>query len=133
LNQLALELQLILEDAYRRLDLLWAGKDNDLDALLHAHYRQSLPVGDLNEPDNKSLSFGNTSWKEISTQEPWDSTAYRAISACLQMRNPREQLAAIRHVLHDLRKALLEHFTVEDILLEVGDDALHRWDPSKRI
>lgn len=42
----------------------------------------------------------------------------------LKERKPHEQLEKIRSCLTELRSALLEHFTLADVLLEVGDRKL---------
>ena len=41
----------------------------------------------------------------------------------LSERNPRSQLEALQPILADLHKKLSENFSVEDVLLKIGDDA----------
>ena len=61
---------------------------------------------------------------DISIYGKWDKDVYDVVKKYLEERNPREQLKYIYRVATQLRDALEKHFTISDILLEVGDNRL---------
>ena len=57
----------------------------------------------------------------ISISEPWNNNVYRQIKTHLDSRRPRDQLKYIYAAATQLRESLEKHFSIADILLEVGD------------
>ncbi|MGW3563510.1 hypothetical protein ACWDSL_06350 [Streptomyces sp. NPDC000941] len=52
---------------------------------------------------------------------PWDSSTQQRVAEHLDIQRPRELLAEMRSSLSALRAALLEHFSLEDILIDVRE------------
>ncbi|AEV84209.1 hypothetical protein ACWT_3186 [Actinoplanes sp. SE50] len=58
----------------------------------------------------------------LSFDDVMDESTYRAVQRYLDAENPREQLKRIKGSVSNMRRSLLKHFTVEDMLLRAGDE-----------
>lgn len=137
-------LQIINPDAYNSLHPLLSGKFNGLRVLLEIMRSGALPLAPTQEDiarvtDSLGLArherqrhmmvlMGELSpqWREtaLTTSSEWGPSTHDCVVQYLQERKPREQLTEIRNALEMLRAALEEHFTITDVLLEVGDSRL---------
>jgi hypothetical protein len=138
------ELVIIDADAYLKLQYLLVAKRSVIDQLLEIMAAGSMPLGGPTEEkikehlEDSSLvrSFRPTrnersefadriGWElkreAISISEPWTNAVYRQIKEDLNSRKPREQLKHIYAVATQLRGSLEAHFSITDILLDVGD------------
>lgn len=137
-------LQIINPDAYNRLLPLLSGKMNALRVLLDIMRSGALPVSPTREDIARLMDAGEGSsswrnhefsdvvrelsphWREtaFATSGDWGPSTFQGVVRYLQERQPRAQLAEIRSALELLRTALEEHFTIADVLLEVGDSRM---------
>ncbi|WP_353942162.1 hypothetical protein ABII15_11290 [Streptomyces sp. HUAS MG91] len=137
-------LQIINPDAYNALHPLLSGKFNGLRVLLEIMRSGALPLGPTQEDIARATDFRDPAprgrqhhmmslmhelspqWREsaLTTSSEWGPSTYECVVQYLQERKPREQLTEIRTALEMLRAALEEHFTITDVLLEVGDSRL---------
>jgi len=65
-------------------------------------------------------------WEEgaLPGREHWDAQIHARVTRYLAERKPREQVKEMRSCLSMLRSTLLEHFTLAEVMLEVGDARL---------
>ena len=146
-------LQVLDPEAFRELVPLLEGKRNALDALLKSMtHGQSLPLGpsissvqlltagsttgDADDQASDSRSWFDQDYDRrvrvaneiqrsaVPTGEPWDAEVLMQIKGYLDS-DPRRRLDEIKQMLVQLRGALLANFSIEDVLLKVGDE---RWD-----
>ncbi|MFE0627987.1 hypothetical protein ACFW3D_13585 [Streptomyces sp. NPDC058864] len=137
-------LQIIDPDAYNRLQPLLSGKFNALQLLLAVMRSGALPLAPTQEDLARAMDVGHPRSREsqdrmmanlrefsprwygtaLTTTSEWGPETYECVVRYLRERRPREQLAEIRAALAALRSALEEHFTISDVLLEVGDERL---------
>ncbi|WP_326577016.1 hypothetical protein OG539_12895 [Actinacidiphila glaucinigra] len=137
-------LQIIDPDAYNRLQPLLSGKCNALQLLLAIMRSGALPLAPTQEDLTRAMDVGHPRsrdgqdrmmanlrefsprWHDtaLPTSSEWGPTTYECVVRYLRERRPREQLAEIRAASAALRSALEEHFTISDVLLEVGDERM---------
>jgi hypothetical protein len=130
------QLQVIDPTAFESLVPLIEGKFNALDALLrlmtHGETLPVVPAGGLallmaGPPEPVGQRSGpNQLVKQIAesaipTNVSWDETILRQVKTHLSEDNPNEQLDQLRRSLGQLRESLLKVFSLEDIVLKVGD------------
>jgi len=133
------ELQVLDADSYRKLQPLLSGKMNALDSLLKVMGRGYLPVLGPSESDLRMLSeqsedtYNFTHFEKlqviaretqqgaISYSVDWDENIYKQIKKYLSTREPHERLEEIRNVLQQIKTVLESNFSLQDILLEIGD------------
>jgi regulator of sigma D len=60
----------------------------------------------------------------ISSSKAWDEQIYHRVKDYLSTRNPRQQLDDLKSILNQIREALERNFSLQDILLEIGDKRL---------
>lgn len=142
LERFSAELQLIDGDAYGRLTLLLGGKYTLLSAISRTvksnrlplvqdrngfskvvHGYESLYRDDIHE-GNAFYAALHPTLTSVPLDQRWDEPVGRSVASFLEEAMPRKQLDAIREQLANLRKALLDIFTVQDILPIVGDRAI---------
>ncbi|PSJ27097.1 hypothetical protein B7P34_19355 [Streptosporangium nondiastaticum] len=65
-------------------------------------------------------------WREeaLMLDTSWGPEEYAKVTRYLRERKPREQLDQMRTALAALRTALEEHFSIADVLLDVGNRRL---------
>ncbi|MDX2815403.1 hypothetical protein ABZ312_21040 [Streptomyces sp. NPDC006207] len=134
-------LQIIDPEAYNRLQPLLSGKFNALQVLLAIMRSGALPLAPTQEDLARAMDVGHPGsregqrrmmanleefaprWRDtaLATSSPWGPSTYESVVRYLREREPREQLSEIRAALESLRTALEKHFTISDVLLEVGD------------
>ncbi|MYW68788.1 hypothetical protein GTY65_32630 [Streptomyces sp. SID8379] len=137
-------LQIINPDAYNRLHPLLSGKFNALRVLLDIMRSGALPLAPTGEDIARAMEAGDPEsddgqdrmmalmrelsprWHDsaLATSSEWGPSTYDCVVLYLREREPRGQLAEIRGALEALRAALEEHFTIADVLLEVGDSRM---------
>jgi hypothetical protein len=139
LDQFSAELQVIDGDAYSKLTLLLEGKYTLLNAISGAVRSNRLPLVQdpekfskvmheykgLNDADSSKGQAFYTALRPtiaaVPLDERWSEPVGHSVASLLEETPPREQLGAIREQLANLRKALLDIFTPQDILPIVGD------------
>lgn len=144
MSQRGAALQIINPDAYNALHPLLSGKFNGLRVLLEIMRSGALPLAPTQDDiaratASESVPWHNRQhhmmmlmqelsprWREsaLTTSSAWGPSTYDYVVQYLQERKPREQLTEIRDALEMLRAALEEHFTIADVLLEVGDSRM---------
>lgn len=136
-------LQIMDTDSYNQLILLIDWKSGALRRLLDIMRSGALPLPSQEDlqaamgPDTgrraHSVEHQNLmhevlepQWKKtaLPTGASWGSEIYPQVLHYLQERKPREQLDEIRAALAAMRTVLDRHFSIADILLEVGDERL---------
>jgi hypothetical protein len=134
------QLQILDGESFAKIIPLLRGKANALDSLLQAMRAKNLPLSvsqeDLENFARKALDaeasrdekyrlqdeFANDVLNgSVSLQSPWDSEVCQVVVTYLQERNPRQQIAQIRTVLEKIRAALVANFSIQDVIMEVGD------------
>lgn len=137
-------IQLILLDAgvYHQLVPLVSAKVSSLQTLIATLRAGHLPI-DVADHDLRTLASGE-GWEDglpppaherilsriradALPGDRWDPDTVIRVAAYLRHRDPKGQLDRIRDAVEQLRAALVAHFSVEDMLLAVGD---HRFDSS---
>jgi hypothetical protein len=81
--------------------------------------RNSVTNEEIKELNNKL--YGKYHKLDIPDLYSFDLSSYKTLKTYLKASKPRDQLDEIEVILKDLRKGIIENFSVEDILLEVGD------------
>lgn len=127
IKRLSCELQILDAAQFRRLYMLLVGKENALDRVLHLLQNERLPIDGLlidDVPDASARDNGYDGWARILTS-PDSFIATNApvseIKEYLKDRQPRKQLKALKTILTKMKKNLDEHFSVGEILAEIGD------------
>jgi hypothetical protein len=138
-ERFANEMQILDADAYRKLQPLISDKMNVLWGLISVMDGGYLPMLGPTEADllmlaeqKKEDPHGSTFGKlsrighdlrvsSISSKVDWDENIYKQIKEYLLTREPRKQLEEIRIVLQQIRASLEGNFSLQDVLLEVGD------------
>ncbi|HET9899099.1 MAG TPA: hypothetical protein VFQ44_29595 [Streptosporangiaceae bacterium] len=108
-------LQIIDADAYNKLVPLLETKFGALAQLLSIMRRGALPL------DLTPGPHGSWNSTTLRTSITWGDEIYDQVVSYLTERAPREQIAGIRAALAAMREALERHFSISDVLLEVGD------------
>jgi hypothetical protein len=130
LHRWATELQVLDGESYAALVPLLRGKVSALETLVELLQGGQLPTSTLELRSGahpwgnfgKAVDIRDEARKAaIPTAVQWDAEIYRRIVRYLDERRPREQLAQIRTLAEEIRASLASHFTVDDLLLEVGD------------
>lgn len=125
------ELLLISPSSYQMLYPLIHGKINVVEGLLKTLSTGTLTVYDEDEV-KKFIEDNNRKRLDFDTALPvavekFDGLSYigkdklKEIENYLDKRKPREVLAQIEKVLNDLNKSIKENFSINDILIGVGD------------
>ena len=135
-----MRLVLIDADAYTKLAPLIDRKSGAIRGLLKAIDGQRLPASPSAD-DVRFILATDDFWSRdrrydhiidhlrhdgIPLDRPWGEETYQTVVAYLRERDPKAQLAEIAAGVERLRAALLEHFSVEDLLLAVGDERFGR-------
>jgi hypothetical protein len=122
---------LILEEgAYRKIDDLVFTKSSHLDQLRTALTRGELPLSAYQpHPDeparNRHWGFGRPlSVRIVVDISGSDRQVFYDVRTYLQSGIPQSHIADIRIALESLRTALETHFSISDVLLDVGDHRL---------
>jgi hypothetical protein len=142
------ELMLVAGGTYVNLDPLLDRKLGALKTLTYALESGHLPIpseSDLDVLANAMADREGRIWESISlewrlatdlgstaisTTAPWDEPIYQMVKSYLEHGRPRQELEQIRATVTEFRTALIRYFSVEDMLLAVGDrriDAGQRW------
>jgi len=114
--------------------LLW-GKLNAVTALLRVLAQRALPlsptdqeIAEVTDPDLVidwwepsddpviARTSGAIATRVVHTSEPWDRDVYQTLTAYLEQQRPRDQLARSWDALAQLRSAIEEHASVQDVL-----------------
>lgn len=61
----------------------------------------------------------------IGVTRPWDKSVFLKVQAYLETRKPRETLALLESVADQLRQSLLQHFSLQDVLLVEARSRAH--------
>lgn len=130
IDEWAPHLQILNGEAYNSLVLRLSGKGDDLDELVRK-FRYPVPTGRITETDltvdRRADNLPRELVMELSLLREGHGmpdevlifhgeTIIRSVRAFLTERDPRVGLAAIRVSLEQLRAALIQNFTLEDIL-----------------
>lgn len=143
IRRLSRELQIVDGEAYRQLMPLVEGKCNAIDGLLRILGDERLPLcgptgrdvvafaaESVHTRDRSELRhiiddfMSQLEKQSVRTNVPWNENIFADIKTYVAQRKPREQLSYMREVAEQLRKSLEKHFSLSDILLEVGDRKL---------
>jgi hypothetical protein len=143
MQHLRTPLQIVDATSYAQLEPLIEGKRNALDLLLRVMRRGRLPIGVPSRSDALELieayRRSRLPWREgynelvdvlesklaersVSSDSPWGENTYQIVSTYLETRKPRDEIAMIRAALDRLRECLEQNFSIQDVLLEVGDE-----------
>jgi hypothetical protein len=141
LREHSVVMTVVAPDAANRLTALVGGKTQALSMLIAGLEIGQLPLGPTRE-QMEQLANGNAQAHALASPEPffqakaelieamrqssvdadaWDTPTRQRVAAYLDTHQPRGQLAQMRTSLSALRTALLEHFTLEDILTDVKE------------
>lgn len=148
-GRLTVIMQILDPDAHNRLAVLLGGKQGALGMLIHAISSHRVPLDPFMDeidaiaralpapPEHPAASFMIVDhlwphadafrWLESALpgrEHVSPAEVYAQVKRYLDERSPREQLDEMRSSLATLRSALLENFTLADVLLEVGDARL---------
>ena len=141
LNRFGPQLQILNADAYSKLQKSFVSKTNILQNLIgllrHMLHEKCLPVLPSNKLESllHPIQEGNfeivPTWQQLfeesvsfSDTSAWGPNTYKKIESFLNSGKPRQQLDDIRAALQQLHSTLRENFSIQDILLEVGDRRL---------
>lgn len=149
LSRCSAQLQILNAEAYLKISVLLFGWRKisllrDLEGILRKGSMPLLSADMLNDAleillrldrdpnrndENSLINTMEKSCKEIiplSDPSIWDSSVYKKIESYLNSGEPRQQLDEIRAVLQQLYSTLKDNFSIQDILLEVGDRRLSK-------
>jgi hypothetical protein len=137
MNRLSTQLNILAPGSVARLAPLLRGKANALDSLLTVMSRGGLPMA---EPSPQritrlqELEYGGgeafdelddlrsaLERAEVSTLRRWDEPVYREVVRYLEEERPEERVREIRALLEEIRQVLDGTFSLQDVLLKVGD------------
>ncbi|MGA7704404.1 MAG: hypothetical protein WB998_05855 [Solirubrobacteraceae bacterium] len=141
MEHFAIELQVVDPDAYADLIILLYGKVTALDALMIGLERGILPLGSTKRDFETFLNdvrpgnpYRNTDRKlelidlmysvQLDTTGKFTHHVPELLTQYLAAGKPAAQLEAIHDALAQMRKSLLTCFTLEEIILDVGDHRL---------
>jgi hypothetical protein len=136
MNRLSTQLNILAPGSIARLAPLLRGKANALDSLLTVMSRGGFPMA---EPSVEQLArlqqhgHGGAEFDEldavrsvlergaVSTLQRWDEPIYREVVRYLEHERPEERVREIRALLEEIRQVLDSTFSLQDVLLKVGD------------
>jgi len=151
MNRLSTQLNILDPGSIARLAPLLRGKTNALDTLLSVMSRGAFPMAELSREQVTRLQDHGQSYDDaaldeldaarsvlergaVSTLRPWDEHVYREVVRYLELERPEERVSEIRTLLEDIRRVLDSTFSLQDVLLRVGDrrfrteyDSDHLW------
>lgn len=142
------QLWIVNADAIGRLAPLLSNKESALSALLSYMGNERLPLSirldnlgsekkffDREDLDYYSIPeerYRKLIKYSIPLQPPWGADVCDVIKKYLEESDPKVRIERIRGALDDLRSALLDTFTIKDVLLAVGDRRYNRWSAVRR-
>ena len=139
MNRLSTQLNILAPGSIARLAPLLRSKANALDSLLTVMSRGGFPLA---EPSAEQLvrlhehGHGDAAFDEfdeldalrsvlergaVSTLQRWDEPVYREVVRYLEHERPEERVREIRALLEEIRQVLDSTFSLQDVLLKVGD------------
>jgi hypothetical protein len=136
MKRLSTQLNILAPGSIARLAPLLRGKANALDSLLTVMSRGGFPMA---EPSAEQLArlqrhgHDGAAFDEldavrsvleqgaVSTLQRWDEPIYREVVRYLERERPEERVREIRALLEEIRQVLDSTFSLQDVLLEVGD------------
>ncbi|WP_433292067.1 hypothetical protein ACQPZQ_03750 [Pseudonocardia sp. CA-142604] len=136
MNRLSTQLNILAPGSIARLAPLLRGKANALDSLLTVMSRGGFP---MTEPSAEQLArlqelgHDDAAFDEldavrsvlergaVSTLQRWDEPVYREVVRYLAHERPEERVREIRALLEEIRQVLDSTFSLQDVLLKVGD------------
>ncbi|MFY1576862.1 hypothetical protein ACN26Z_18400 [Verrucosispora sp. WMMD703] len=114
-------LMVVLDDeSYRQLQHLLSSKIGAVQTLMHSLHRRRLPIVTEYIEGGPTL-LGLVFSPAIDTTQPLGREAFVIVKPYLEKRNPRVQLKEVKGAIRNLRAAIVESFSVEDLLLAAGD------------
>jgi hypothetical protein len=136
MNRLSTQLNILAPGSIARLAPLLRGKASALDSLLTVMSRGGFPMAEppaeqlarLQEHGHDDASFDELDAVRtvlergaVSTLQRWDEPVYREVVRYLEHERPEERVREIRILLEEIRQVLDSTFSLQDVLLKVGD------------
>ncbi|WP_433278260.1 hypothetical protein ACQPZA_03320 [Pseudonocardia xinjiangensis] len=138
MSRLSTQLNILAPGSIARLAPLLRGKVNALDILLAVMARGRFPMA---EPSPRQIALlqdqagvdDHEAFMRVdavrsvlengavSTEHRWDEHVYRDVVRYLENERPEERVREIRSLLEEIRQVLDSTFSLQDVLLKVGD------------